>query len=118
MRRDHDDDELGVDRQHALQPVETLAAGRLAGAEIHVQQHGVEVVLGEQRRDAVGLAGGLDRGEVAPQQQPARRQDVLVVVDDQNVSGAGHGSSRLSGIVHPVSASVQFGALLQSGKPE
>ncbi len=102
MRRDHDDDHLRVDLQDATQPLEPLPAGRLAGPEIHVEQHGIEIVLLEEVRNLFGTPAGHDLGKIAPQQQTSRGQDVLVVVNDQDVARVSHVQRppELSGIVH------------------
>jgi hypothetical protein len=90
VRGDHDDDRLGVDLQDAFEPFQALLPRGLARAEVHVQQYDVEPVPLHQVGDAIGPPAGDHLGETAPQQQARCREDVVVVVDDQDGADRAH----------------------------
>lgn len=48
VRRDHYNDDVGIDLDNALEPSETLFAGRFPGPEVHVEQDGIEGVAPTQ----------------------------------------------------------------------
>jgi hypothetical protein len=75
----------------------------------------VESLPSHEIGNALGLPAGHYLGKAAPQQQARCRQDVVVVVNDEDGAVLAHCSaSKLSGIVHSLSASVQFGDVGQS----
>jgi hypothetical protein len=79
-----------INPEDGFQPFEPLFPRRLAGSEIHVQQHNVESVPFHEIGDALGPPAGNHLGETAPQQQAGRRQDVVVVVNNEDGADVAH----------------------------
>jgi len=105
----HYDNDLWVYLQNFLKPDLPFSAARFTRAEIHIEQHNIEVVIGEQSRYFLRVTASCDTRELAPEQQATRRQDVLVIIDDKDVAGfADFCIHRVFEIVHSLSASVQF----------
>ncbi len=88
---DRDHHRVGVQLEDAAQPGEPLAPAPFAGREVHVEQDGVELVLGEQGGQVGRPVGGHHLVEVALEQESGGDQHVVVVVHDEDALS--HGSS-------------------------
>jgi hypothetical protein len=109
MRRDHDNDDSRIYRQNLFQPDEPILARRFTGTEVHVKQHHVKVVLGQQAGNFIRVFAGRNLAKFSTQQQSTGYQDVLIVIDDQNSALFHWIRVRIVfEIVHLLSAGVQF----------
>ena len=82
MGGDHDDDRLGIALEDLRKPVKPLRGVGRAAAEIGIEEDDVRKLLLHRRKRRLRLLEVGDLAEQVPQQQPRRKQDVRIVVDD------------------------------------